>query len=99
MTALTYTFTPMVIQRSYFKEIFFKDKPMFTQKYYVAIAKVIHDRRVKLKSTLESMPGPDQDTRLDEINELALQLAKMFAEDNPKFRQLIFIEACCKDLA
>ena len=80
--------------------------PMFTQKHYVAIARVIHARRVAIKAD----PGAPMDSsmawahqtataqELETINDLVVDLVKLFEQDNPKFRSLIFIEECNKDL-
>lgn len=67
---------------------------MFTQKHYVAIADLIHARRV----TIRAEAGVAADVRLDEVNTMTLALSKLFKADNPKFKEFTFIEACNRDL-
>jgi hypothetical protein len=64
---------------------------MFTQSHYVKIADVIRSART-------SHQGTDVLIKQLAINELTLKLCEMFKRDNPKFNQLIFIEACNGDL-
>lgn len=72
--------------------------PMFTQKHYVPIAQMIHAKRVAVHHGSYGGGMSEHAVRLDEINALICELVKLFKQDNPKFRELIFIEACCKDL-
>jgi len=78
---------------------------MFTQKHYVAIADLIHARRVQIKSVDQKLgvyaQGVQQveiENRLDEVNTMTLALSKLFKGDNPKFKEFTFIEACNRDL-
>ncbi len=84
---------------------YYEENTLFTQKRYVAIADLIHKRRLEVKRPIEAT-GPyhagvkkvEQDNRLDEINTLTLAPTKLFKEDNPKFKEFTFIEACNRDL-
>ena len=73
------------------------DEPLFTQKHYVAIANVIHAQRLAKKAN----PAKTElaaEAELCAINEMTLALSKLFKEDNPKFKEFTFIEACNRDL-
>jgi hypothetical protein len=72
--------------------------PMFTQKHYVAIASLIHQRRLAIKTQQEPDYPNEQSAGIDAVNEITNDLVKLFKADNPKFRDLIFVEACCKDM-
>lgn len=80
--------------------------PMFTQKHYVAIANLIHARRVAVSANpIQPMDASmsyawkqNAQVQIDAINEITTDLVKLFKADNPKFRDLIFVEACCKDM-
>lgn len=72
---------------------------MFTQKHYVAIADLIHARRVAVrKMPTSELVVTEGEARLDEINTMTLALSKLFKADNPKFKEFTFIEACNRDL-
>jgi hypothetical protein len=75
--------------------------PSFTAKHYQAIADVIHKERVKIKTTNLHRDGePDAITEnaLLQTNAFTLAMAKLFEQDNPKFKQMQFIAACNRDL-
>jgi hypothetical protein len=80
--------------------------PTFTQKHYVAIAKLIHARRMTVKAvpavpmdaSMSYQHKLDTQVRIEEVNEITNDLVKLFKADNPKFRDLIFVEACCQDM-
>jgi len=73
---------------------------MFTQKHYIAIADLIHERRKEIKLVPPS--GEDDaermELRIEAVNEITLDLVKLFKADNPKFKEFTFIEACNRDL-
>ena len=72
---------------------------MFTQKHYIAIADVIHARRVAVrKMPTSELVLTEGAARLEEVNELTLAMTKLFKGDNPKFKEFTFIEACNRDL-
>lgn len=78
-----------------------KHVPSFTAKHYQAIADVIHQQRVKIKTTNLHRDGePDAITEnaLTQTNAFTLAMAKLFENDNPKFKQMQFIAACNRDL-
>lgn len=78
---------------------FKKGPPMFTQKHYVALADLIHKRRVYIKKSGSEGETFDQtESRIDELNTLVLALSAIFEKDNPKFKKFTFIEACNRDL-
>jgi hypothetical protein len=75
---------------------------MFSLQHYVNIARVIHAERIKVKAgTNVSGIAPDAEEircQLDAINAVTIALIKLFKEDNPKFRDLLFIAACNDDM-
>lgn len=75
---------------------------MFTQKHYVAIADVIHERRVEIKEIYNDANMRDGDieqaARLDEVAQITVKMIDLFKKDNPKFKQFTFIEHCNRDL-
>lgn len=79
-----------------------KTSPMFTQKHYVAIADVIHERRVEIKEVYNDANMRDgnieQAARLDEVAQITVKMIDLFKKDNPKFKQFTFIEHCNRDL-
>jgi len=78
-----------------------KHVPSFTAKHYTAIADVIHTERMKIKTINLHRDGePDAITEnaLTQTNAFTLAMAKLFSEDNPKFKQMTFIAACNRDL-
>lgn len=69
---------------------------MFTQQHYKAIAAVIW-KRVTAHAMAHALGDQMADSyriRHDELSGLAVQLAALFADDNPKFRRDVFIAAC-----
>lgn len=69
---------------------------MFTQQHYVALAALIHKRRVEIQAHPSIV---EVQIRLNAINDLVIEMADLFDRDAPgKFKRLIFIEACCRDL-
>lgn len=82
---------------------------MFTQSHYVKVADVIRRARTSQQGEhvrVDPMVAMDHSAinvvvsqqRQIAINELTLKLCEMFKRDNPKFNDLIFIEACNGDL-
>lgn len=73
---------------------------MFTQQHYVAMADLIHQRRVEVKQTWGASEPTQAEgvTRLDELAVMTLAMSKMFKQDNPKFKEFTFIGACNRDL-
>lgn len=71
---------------------------MFTQKHYVALADLIHKRRLELRASNNPPAELHPADRVDELNLMVLSLAAIFETDNPKFRKFTFIEACNRDL-
>ena len=76
--------------------------PSFTTKHYDAVARVQYEAR---KAAMSSDPvsrisdnNLTLNARLEQINEITLSLCKMFERDNPKFKQMMFIAACNRDL-
>ena len=75
--------------------------PVFTQRHYIAVAKLIKDERLKtnLKYPMGSL-GNNTDytiayeTAMQTISELQLAFMKHFKLDNAKFEELLFIGAC-----
>lgn len=73
---------------------------MFTQTHYIAIAKVIHERRLKITAQPQATFG-EADTKavsLEAIAGLTADMIEMFKADNKKFNQFLFIEAAHADL-
>lgn len=83
------------LHRDFFKLI--KGKPMFTQKHYVALADLIHKRRLSIRTEFPKLE-PNASDRIDELNTMVLALSVVFEQDNPKFKKFTFIEACNRDL-
>jgi hypothetical protein len=73
---------------------------MFTQKHYIAIADLIHKRRVavKAKDVASTFANEPPSPEIMAINEITLDLCRLFKADNPKFKEFTFIEACNRDL-
>lgn len=71
---------------------------MFTQKHYIAIADLIHERRKEIKAQPGGTMTLEGETRLLEVNTMTLAMTKLFKGDNPKFKEFTFIEACNRDL-
>ena len=73
---------------------------MFTAKHFVCLADVIHQARVKAQD-FNPAQGElfDKNTALQTLADLTVDLINLFKQDNPKFDQFKFIEACNKDLA
>jgi len=77
---------------------------MFTQKHYVALADLIHKRRVEIKAREPGLVNghdvrtPGELARIDELNTMVLALSEVFEKDNLKFKKFTFIEACNRDL-
>lgn len=76
---------------------FKKGPPMFTQKHYVALADLIHKRRLSIRTEFPKLE-PNASDRIDELNTMVLALSVVFEQDNPKFKKFTFIEACNRDL-
>ena len=93
-----------IIPRDFF--MLKKGPPMFTQKHYVALADLIHKRRIAAKEVTfnnngKCNPVVDEAAKtlvLEHINQLTLDMCSVFEKDNPKFKKFTFIEACNRDL-
>lgn len=69
---------------------------MFTQQHYEKTADLINSKRLEIRARL----GRDYLTSLEitTLNDLTMGFVAMFRKDNPKFKELIFIERCNRDL-
>lgn len=68
---------------------------MMSRKHYVAVAAAIHDAYA-----LQDAYGPGTNERAaarDAVRDVALNLADLFAADNPRFSRARFFEACGTD--
>jgi hypothetical protein len=73
-----------------------QERFMFTQQHYEKIADLMHSERVKLRR----LHGPKytETPELLALNDMTMGFVAMFNKDNPKFRELIFIGRCNRDL-
>lgn len=63
---------------------------MFTQQHYIAQAAQLK----KFYAQAESMPEPARSERIQLLGEMVIAYVKLYEEDNPKFKSLLFIGAC-----
>ena len=73
-----------------------EERFMFTKQHYEKIAELMYSERRKL----QRLYGPkySETPELLAVNDMIMGFVAMFSEDNPKFRELIFIERCNRDL-
>ena len=59
----------------------------FTQKHYIAIAEVLHQKRKEITAAPQSSFGEAdaKAVKLEATNDVTLALCKLFKDDNPKF--------------
>ena len=66
---------------------------MFTKKHYEMIAKVIADCQPVLSKDSMPLSGILYDARRHKVLNIAIELADMFAKDNPRFDRYKFYKA------
>jgi len=73
---------------------------MYTQKHYESMADLIHKRRLAITAAPQATFGAadEKAVRIDAMNQMVIDMVEMFKRDNPKFRELIFIARCNRDL-
>lgn len=72
--------------------------PSFTAKHYTAIADLMHKERKAIREAAAKIPHGNEGLLLEQTNVITLALSKLFAKDNPKFKEMTFIAACNRDL-
>jgi len=85
--------------------------PVFTAKHYIKIADLILQKRLeacgvdlsiarhlKIASSALPEPTPEQAAKLEMLNSVTLGFCKLFAADNPKFKEFTFIAAANRDI-
>lgn len=72
--------------------------PSFTAKHYQMIADLMHKERKAIREAAAKIPHGNEGLLLEQTNVITLALSKLFAKDNPKFKEMTFIAACNRDL-
>jgi hypothetical protein len=67
---------------------------MYTQKHYENLADIIQQRRQAIIQANSSLSN----VQLNVLNDLVMSLVTTFKADNSKFRELLFIARCNRDL-